>query len=142
MDNPYSPVDSYYEDIFFSTKDVNGKWTAPVPLPTPVATNDVPAVLLAAPIAVKDVLPAVRMTYLVPTTKEPALTVDEVVYVMPLFAVVSSIMTTDDSIVRRICILPVKPVKLNGSIVLASLGSGYSTVMMRLNVEPCSQVML
>ena len=40
LDNPYSPVDSYYEDIYFSTKDVNGKWTAPSPLPTPINTED------------------------------------------------------------------------------------------------------
>jgi hypothetical protein len=40
LDNPYSPVDSYYEDIYFSTKDVNGKWTAPSPLPPPINTED------------------------------------------------------------------------------------------------------
>jgi len=40
LDNPFSPVDSYYEDIYFSTKDINGKWTAPSPLPPPINTED------------------------------------------------------------------------------------------------------
>lgn len=40
LDNPYSPVDSYYEDIYFSTKDVNNKWTNPSPLPPPINTED------------------------------------------------------------------------------------------------------
>lgn len=40
LENPYSPVDSYYEDIYFSTKDVNGNWTSPSPLPPPINTTD------------------------------------------------------------------------------------------------------
>jgi len=40
LDNPFSPVDSYYEDIYFATKDINGKWSAPSPLPPPINTED------------------------------------------------------------------------------------------------------
>lgn len=40
LSNPYSPVDEYYEDIFFSTKDANGNWTRPMPLPPPINTED------------------------------------------------------------------------------------------------------
>jgi len=44
----------------------------PVPEPTPVATNRTPTVLAEAPIAVKSVVPTTAITYVVPTTKLPA----------------------------------------------------------------------
>ena len=41
-------------------------------MPTPVAVNTVPTLLLAAPIRVKFVLPATVIVYFVPITKLPA----------------------------------------------------------------------
>ena len=44
----------------------------PVPEPTPVASKVTPTVLLVAPIAVKFVVPTVRIVYSSPTVKDPA----------------------------------------------------------------------
>ena len=44
----------------------------PVPEPAPVATNAVPTLLLAAPIATKLVVPTVAIMYVCPITKLPA----------------------------------------------------------------------
>lgn len=40
LDNPYSPVDSYYEDIYFATREADGSWSDPSPLPPPINTED------------------------------------------------------------------------------------------------------
>ena len=46
----------------------------PVPVPTPVAVNNVPTVLSAEPIKVKFVLPASSIIYSTPTLNAPAVT--------------------------------------------------------------------
>ena len=47
----------------------------PVPVPGPVATKPNPTVLETAPINVKSVVPTTEIVYVVPITKDPALTV-------------------------------------------------------------------
>ena len=47
----------------------------PVPVPAPVAVKIVPTVLLAEPIAVKSVVPALIIVYDTPVTNAPAVRV-------------------------------------------------------------------
>ena len=105
----------------------------PVPVPGPVAVNTVPAVLLAAPINVKSVLPANPIVYSVPVTNEPAVTVVSVLF--PNDVIVYSVPGINDTIFVGL-ILCVKPIAVASNSVGKVMFNSNPSIFVNISLLP------